>query len=180
MRLRERSGLHGRWRCATWANRAEYDRYLIGKKSAKPMDIYEFPNGITDVGIHYLLEVGFRSDAGSPVAQEAPWYARLIDNAGYTGVAAGDTSASHSGWTEVDEYDEATGQTLGFAAAASREITAEVSFTMNATITVKGIFVIDVSTKNASTGTLFSTALFGTAPALVSGNVLTANYTLTD
>lgn len=139
------------------------------------------PNGITTEGINYLLEVGFRSDAGSPVAQLAPWYAGLIDNSGYTGVAAADTMSSHSGWSEITtQYDESVRQTLAFAAASSRQITASVSFTMNATKTVQGIFVVSNSTKGGTTGTLFSTALFSSPPSLISGNVLTANYTLSD
>lgn len=135
----------------------------------------DIANGITDVGIHYLLEAGFRDGA-----KVTTWYAGQIDNAGYTGVAAGDTSASHTGWTECQAYDEATRQTLSFGAAASRAITASVSFTMNDTKTVKGIFVISVNTKGGTTGTLWSTALFSSPPGLVSGNVLTANYTLSD
>lgn len=136
----------------------------------------DFANGITDVGIHYLLEAGFRDGA-----KITAWYAGLIDNAGYTGVAAGDTMSSHTGWTEIStQYDEATRQTLSFGAAASRAITASVSFTMNDTKTIKGIFVTSVNTKGGTTGTLWSTALFSSPPGLVSGNVLTANYTLSD
>lgn len=139
-----------------------------------------FKNGITDVGIAYLLEVGFRSDAMSPVAQSAPWFAGLIDSLSFSGVAPGDTTASHAGWLECITYDEADRQTLAFGAAATRAIAAQVSFTMNATKTLKGIFVVDNDTKSATTGKLWSTALFGTPPSVVSGNVLTANYSLTD
>lgn len=174
--------VHGIWRdIKVWENEADAAMAKAGYNVRPKLWLPDQPNGITDEGIHYLLEVGFRSDAGSPVAQIAPWYAGLIDNAGYTGVAAGDTMASHTGWAELHtQYDEAARQTLAFAAAASRAITASVSFTMNATKTVQGIFVTSVNTKGGTTGTLWSTALFSSPPGLISGNVLTANYTLTD
>lgn len=145
-----------------------------------PLWEVDFPNGITNVGIHYLLEVGFRADAGVPVAQIAPWFAGLIDDSSFSGVAAGDTMASHAGWIEADDYSESDRQTLAFGAAATRSITAQVAFTMNATKTLRGIFVTSVDTKNDNTGTLWSTALFGTPPTVVNGNVLTCNYSLTD
>lgn len=182
MQLQDGRFIRGKWHgIRVWHNREDYDRFLIGRRVKPKLWLPDQPNGITDVGIHYLLEVGFRSDAGMPVAQEAPWYAGLIDNAGYTGVNPSDTSASHSGWTEItSQYDESVRQTLAFGVAASRAITASVSFTFNASKTVQGIFVINVNTKGGSTGTLWSTALFSSPPALISGNVLTANYSLTD
>lgn len=135
----------------------------------------DFPNGITDEGIHYVEETSFRG--GTAITT---WYALLIDNSGYTGVDPTDTMASHSGWSEATAYDESVRQTLSFGAAASRAITASVSFTMNATKTIQGIGVTSNSTKSGTTGTLFSTALFSSPPGLESGNVLTANYTLSD
>lgn len=174
------------WRLNRLANLYGYDgrkfRDHFGFELPDPiLELPDQPNGITTAGMHYLLEVGFRSDAGSPVAQLAPWYAGLIDNSGYTGVNNSDTMSSHSGWTEITtQYDEATRQALAFAAASARAITASVSFTLNATRTIQGIFVVSNSTKGGTSGTLFSTALFGSPPGLISGNVLTANYTLTD
>lgn len=168
----------GRWSGArVWENREHYNDFIRqGAIIVPKLILPDFKNGITDVGIHYNLETSFRG--GSAIST---WYASLIDNAGYTGVAAGDTMGSHSGWVEITtEYDEAARQTLTFGAAASRAITASVSFTMNDTKTIRGIFVTSVSTKGGTTGTLWSTALFASAPGLISGNVLTANYTLSD
>lgn len=169
--------LKGRWSgVKVWENTADLLAHRAGRIVLPKLILPDFDNGITDVGIHYVLDTSFRG-----TAQTSTWYAGLIDNAGYTGVAASDTSASHAGWSELHtQYDEAARQTLSFAAAATRSITAEVSFTFNATKTVQGVFVISVSTKGGTTGTLFSTALFSSPPGLVSGNVLTANYTLSD
>jgi hypothetical protein len=137
-------------------------------------------NGITDEGIHYLLEVGFRSDDMSPVSQIAPWYASLIDDDSFTGVAAGDVMDSHSTWLESDDYSEGVRQTLAFGAAATRAVAAQVAFTMSATKTLRGIFITSDDTKDGTTGTLWATALFVSPPTVVMGNVLTVNYSLTD
>lgn len=134
------------------------------------------PNGITNEGIHYNLDTAFTNNDTA----ETLWYAGLINNSGYTGVDPTDVMSSHTGWTESTDYSESVRQTLSFAAAASRSITAAVSFTMNATVTIKGLFVVTNNTKGGTTGVLWSTALYATAPDLVSGNVLTSNYTLSD
>ena len=157
-----------------WNNAGDRQAYLRGEL-VLPKWWGSNPNGITDEGIHYLLEAGFRG--GTPITA---WYAGLIDNAGYTGVDPSDVMNSHTGWAEATQYDEAVRQTLSFGAAASRAITAAISFTMNATKTIEGIFVTSDSTKSGTTGTLWSSALFSSAPGLIAGNVLTANYTLSD
>jgi len=167
---------HGKWTNArvfeNWTHRRAWE---AGKTRHSPIIIPDFLNGITDEGIHYLLEAGFRG--GTAITA---WYALLIDNAGFTGVDATDVMSSHTGWAENVNYDESVRQTLSFGAAASRAITASVSFTMNASVTIQGIGVPSVSTKSTTTGTLWATALFSSAQALTSGNVLTANYTLSD
>ena len=164
-----------------WANAADRDAYLAGDKSVQPIwTCPDGPNGITDVGIHYVLEVGFRDGVAPDPAQIGTWFSLLIDNASFTGVAAGDTSASHAGWIENEDYDETERPTVAFAAAATRAITAAISWTINDTITIRGIGIISDDTKGGATGTLFSTALFASPPSLVAGNVLTANYSLTD
>ena len=174
--------IRGKWTdVLVWASQEDADRYRAGDTSVVPVHrLPDFSNGITDVGIHYVLEVAFRDGVAPDPAQIATWYAGLIDNASFTGVAAGDTSASHAGWIENEDYDEAARITISFAAAATRKITAAISFTINDSITIRGLFIISVNTKGGATGTLFSTALFSYPPSLVAGNVLTANYSLTD
>lgn len=170
--LPNRRLIYGRWnKVCGWRDK---EHELSGEN---PLWETEFPNGITDVGIHFVLDRF--TDIGTPAALS--WSAGLIDNSGFSGVADADTAASHTGWTELQSYDEAVRQALNFSAAASRTINDSVSFSINATVTIKGIFVISDNTKGGTTGTLFSTALFsGTAPSFVSGNTFTANYTLSD
>ena len=151
---------------------------LYDKEGGKVIWEYEGKNGITDLGIHYVLDTSF-VDGGTPTPDDT-WFAGLIDNDSFTGVAPGDTASSHSGWIEATAYDEATREALGFSAAAMRSISATISFTMNATKTLRGIFIIGDGTKGGTTGLLFSTALFAASPTVVSGNVLTITYTLSD
>jgi hypothetical protein len=111
----------------------------------------------------------------------AAWFLGLIDSTGYSAVAAGDTSASHAGWTESVAYSNATrpAPSWGAAAAASKASTA-TAFTINATATIKGAFLIGNSTKGGTTGVLYSAGLFsGGDRAVVSGDTLNVTYTAT-
>ena len=163
--------LFGCWAVQAWESKAHE------QDGRDPIFELVDHNGIVDDGIHYVLDRW--TDVGTPAAKT--WYAGLIDNAGFTGLSDSDTHASHSGWTENTDYSEGARQTLSFSAAASRSVSDSVSFSINATVTIEGLFVADNSTKGSvAAATLFSTAQFASAPALVSGNTLTANYTLSD
>lgn len=177
--MRRNFGLRGRWlNTRVFENREHFEDFQKwGPAIVTPIWSWDFlRNGITDEGIHYNLDTAFTNNDTA----ETSWYAGLIDNSGYTGVDPSDVMSSHTGWSESTAYTEGVRQTLSFAAASSRSITAAVSFTMNATVTIKGLFVVADDTKGGTTGVLWSTALYSTAPSLVSGNVLTSNYTLSD
>lgn len=167
-----RKFIRGHWDVQGWESAAhEAD-------GTSPIFCAKFDNGITDEGIHHVLDRF--TDVDGPTTTLAPWAAGLIDNAGFSGVADADTMASHSGWTENEDYDESVRQALSFGSAATRAISDSVSYAINATVTIKGLFVPSDNTQGGTSGTLFSTAIFSTPPALVSGNTLTANYTLSD
>ena len=136
---------------------------------------YDVPNGIVDVGLNHILETEFRSGA-----QITTWYIGLIDNSPSPTLAAADTMGSHAGWAESTAYDEATRPTWSPGAAASRQITngTTVDFTMNATATIKGIFITSNNTKGGTTGTLWSTAAFGSTVSVADNDVLKVTYTL--
>lgn len=140
---------------------------LIGRHS--------FPNGIVDVGMNHLLDVVFHNQA-----QTATWYIGLVNNSGFTAFANADTMASHSGWTELTAYDEATRVEWVELAAAARAITntTTADFTISATATIKGIFVTSNNTKGGTTGTLWATAAFTTPVMVVDNDVLKITYTV--
>lgn len=177
--MAKRKMFHGRWiGTRIFENREHYNDFKkFGAKAPAPLwGVNVTDNGITDEGIHYNLDTAFTNNDTA----ETAWYAGLIDASGFTGVDPSDVMSSHSGWTESTDYSEGTREALSFAAASSRSITAEVSFTINATKTINGLFVVTDDTKGGTTGVLWSTALYTTAPDLESGNVLTSNYTLSD
>lgn len=134
----------------------------------------DFNNGIVDEGIAYLLDLGFNA-ANDDIST---WYIGLIGT--LTTLAAGDTMASHSGWSEDQQYSESVRQTWGCGATAARSMTnaTTADFSMNATTTINGIFITSSSTKGGTTGTLWSTAQFSSAASVTSGDTLKVTYTI--
>lgn len=132
-------------------------------------------NGVTDAGLTNLLDVYLRQQANST------WYIGLIDAAAYSALAAADTASSHAGWAESSAYGAATRPAWGPAAAAANSIanSAVVNFTMNASVVIKGAFLISNSTKGGTTGTLFCTALFSQGDrTVVNTDVIAVTYTI--
>lgn len=128
------------------------------------------------VTLNKALEVMYRNDT-----QVATWYVGLIQDDNFTGLAAGDTLASHAGWEEGTAYDEATRPSITFGAAAAGAITnsVPVEFTMNATKTIKGFFLASDSTKGGTTGVLGPVTLFsGGDRSVVDDDVLKVTATV--
>ena len=110
----------------------------------------------------------------------AAWYLGLISSVGYSNIVAGDTAASHAGWTESSAYAAANRPTVSFAAAASgsKTTSAAVSFAINAAGTIKGSFLISNNTKGGTTGILYSAGLFTGGDKVVdNGDTLNVTYT---
>lgn len=113
--------------------------------------------------------------------QTTAWYMGLVDNAGYTAFAAADTSASHTGWAENQAYSNGARPQWSPGAASAQSITnsSSINFSMNATATIRGIFISSVPTLGATSGTLFSEAAFsGGNQSVNSGDTLQCTYTL--
>lgn len=141
-------------------------------RDGKVLSEQDFPNGIVDVGLNKLLDVMFHG-----VSPITTWYLGLIDNAGFSALAAGDTMSSHSGWTEATGYSgDRKEWTEG--AAASRSITnsATVDFSMTGTATIKGVFLNSADTGTG--GTLWATAAFASNVSVVNGDTLKVTYTV--
>ena len=114
-------------------------------------------------------------------AQTTTWYLGLVTGPGSgTTFAAGDTLASHAGWTENTSY---TGSrkavTFGSATTANPSVitnsASPSSFTMNATATIAGAFLCSVS--SGTSGILFSAGDFtGGDKSVASGDTLNVTY----
>lgn len=97
--------------------------------------------------------------------------------------AAGDTMASHAGWTEFTEYTSTPRLTWGQGEPSSQQVTnaTAVSFSVNANSqTAGGLFITTDSTKGGTAGTLFSVVAFSQGnKAVDSGDTIEVTYTLT-
>ena len=137
------------------------------------------PNLVVNEGLQDMNDKYF---AG--VAYSAAWYLGLITGPGSgTTIAAGDTLASHAGWTEYSDY---TGNrkavTFGSATLADPSVI-DNSGAPNAFVitapggTVAGAFLASVAT--GSSGILFSASDFQSPGdrAVVAGDTLNVTYT---
>lgn len=152
-------------------------RYFVEHfdKNGRLKGIYDIDNGIVDVGINHLLDVGF--DGGTQITT---WYTGLVDNSGFSAFSNSDTMASHSGWSESVAYSESNRPEWTAGTPSSRSITnaSTVDFSINATVTIKGIFITSDNTKSGTSGTLWSTAAFASNVSAQNGDTLKVTYTL--
>lgn len=132
-------------------------------------------NGVTTEGKNHVLDTVF--GAASPVTQIDPWYIGLINNSPAPTLAAGDTLASHAGWSEFTSYSgNRQAWTDADASAGAKAASAVSEFTMTAGGTIYGIFIAGAATGTAST--LFSTAAFDTLSVVVNTDVLRVSFGL--
>lgn len=136
-------------------------------------------NLVVNVGLKDMNEKYFTGSSYT-----AAWYLGLYGAAATNDPAAGDTMASHAGWTEITAYSESTRPqcTFGTATTADPSVisnSASVAvFSVNGTATVGGAFLTSNNTKGGTTGILFSAGDFQ-APgdrAVVSGDTLNVTY----
>lgn len=141
-------------------------------------------NLVTNAGKADLLD---KYLAGS--AYTAAWYLGLVDGASAPTYNAADTMASHAGWTESTAYSNSTrvaptwntasasGGGAG-AAGTGTKATNAMSFTINGTATIAGVFLVNNSTKAGTTGTLYSSGSFSAGnKSVASGDTLNVTYT---
>jgi hypothetical protein len=115
-------------------------------------------------------------------AYTAAWYVGLT--AATPTFANGDTASSHGGWTELTAYSESVRQTLTLGTASGGSIdnsASKAAFTINAnSTTIGGAFLITVSTKSGTTGTLYGGGALSVGnKTLDNADVLNVTLTLT-
>lgn len=130
------------------------------------------PNLVTTVGRNDVLQQYYTGTTYTA--------AHFVGLKGVGTVAAGDTMASHAGWSEVTSYDEATRQPLSMGTASSGSINNSASradFTINATVSVAGAFIGTNGTKGGTTGVLVGAADFSQVRNLVDDDTLSVQIT---
>jgi hypothetical protein len=138
-------------------------------------------NLVTTVGANHILGGTFKG-----VTAITTWYVGL-KNAGTPVIA--DIMSSHGSWTEIvhtTKYSETVRQTLtlgsvsGTTTSTCDNSSSKATFSMNATSTVAGAFVIsNNATSDATAGTLYGVVDFGSSRGVISGDTLTVTVTLT-
>lgn len=158
--------------------RAKAKAFLSGRffiqtllPNGKAVNRQFLPNGVCTAGINRMLDVMFGG-----VAASATWYLGIINNASFSALAAGDTLASHAGWTEWTSYaGNRPTWTPGSASAGSITNPSLASATMNAAGTIRGLFLCNVNT--GTSGILYSTAALSSGRAVADTEVLQLGYT---
>ena len=132
------------------------------------------PNIVTNVGMNYLL------GALTGSAAISLWYVAPFSG-NITPVVTQTTADFPTVCTEATAYTSATRPAWAYDPVASQAIANDAvrsSFTINGSVTIWGAAIISVSTKSATTGSLFAYSKFGASRALVLDDVLTIKYTV--
>lgn len=126
---------------------------------------------IVNEGLNYVLGVTFSDDT-----QDATHYIGLKSTGS---VAAGDTLASHAGWTEITDYTgDRKAWTEGGASSQSISNSGNAAaFAINGTCNVYGAFLCVPATGSAQE--LVAAVDFTTNRSLADGDTLNVTYTLT-
>jgi hypothetical protein len=149
------------------------DHYRMGNY----LTSYDIDNDIVNVGKNMIFNVMFNSGTQSATGA---WNIGIINNAGFTALAATDTMASHTGWAEFTGYSGGTRVLWGQGSSSGQTITnaSPATFNITSTATLYGIFVCDSSTSGGTTGNLWSTAPFASTVPVTNGDALKVTYSL--
>jgi hypothetical protein len=145
-------------------------------RNGEVIDVFDSPNLVVDQGLNHMLDVLLHGST-----QVGTWYLGLFEG-NYTPVAGLLASTIAGAATECTAYDETTRQIYNEAAAASKVTTNsanKATFTMNATKSVYGAFIISDSTKGGTSGTLLAASKFAAAKSVVATDQLLLTYTFT-
>jgi len=140
----------------------------------------ESHNLVVNEGLQYMNAAALGGQAAVTT-----WYIGLYGAASSNNPAAGNTMASHAGWTEETGYGNANRPTCTFGTASTADpsvisnTASPASFNINGSATIGGAFLTSNNTKGGTTGTLFSAADFS-APGdrtVANGDTLNVTYT---
>ncbi len=134
--------------------------------------VEEFDNLVVNVGLDEYLQRIYKSSGFTA--------SDFVGIKATGSIVAGDTMASHAGWSELTIYSNANrpGFTPGAVSAQSVDNSASKAvFNINASGTVTGAFIADNNTKGGSTGILLGGGEFAASRSVGNGDTL--NVTMT-
>lgn len=136
----------------------------------------EFDNLVTTAGLNRLL-----NDTFNAVPANVNWYVGLITGPGSgTTFAAGDTLASHAGWTEANPYSgnrPAWTKNGAASGGAMSNSSSKASFAITSGATIAGAFLASVNT--GTSGDLYGEGDFSADRAVISGDTLNVQVDIT-
>lgn len=144
-------------------------------RDGKIIDDFVDHNLVVNEGLNHLLNVAFNG-----ATQITTWYCGLFEG-NYTPVAGVTAATITSASTETTAYTSATRVEYTDATSSSQSMTnsaSRASFTFNASKTIYGAFLVSVSTKSSTSGTLMAAAKFSSSKAVESGDELLLTYTI--
>lgn len=144
-------------------------------RDGKSLGVYRDRNIVVNEGLNHILGAVFNA-----ATQITAWYVGIFEG-NYTPLATDTAANITANSTECTAYDEATRVAWVEAAPSGQSITnsaSKATFTMNATKTVYGAFLVSASAKSATTGTLVAASKFAAARSVVDNDSLLLTYTL--
>lgn len=144
-------------------------------RNGEVIDTWEEPNLVVNEGLNDLLDVCL-----SGATQKTTWYVGIFEG-NYTPVATDTAANITANSTESTAYTEANRPTWVDAGASSQSITnsaSKATFTINATKTIYGAFLISDNTKSGTSGVLFAASKFSVSRAVVLDDQLLITYTV--
>lgn len=140
------------------------------------IDTWTSKNLVCNEGLNHVLNTEFNG-----TTQVGTWYVGLFEG-NYTPVSTVTAATITAASTECTAYDETVRQTYVEASATAQVTTnsaSKATFTMNATKTIYGAFLVSASAKSATTGVLFAATQFTASKAVVATDQLLVTYTIT-
>lgn len=134
-------------------------------------------NALTNEGLDDILDKYYKGSSYS-----AAHYVGLINNSPEPTLANGDTMASHSGWSELTDYDEAARQAVTWGTVSGQSVSNsanKATFTISNSVSIYGAFLATDDTKGGSSGVLLGHGEFSTVRSLGDGDTLQITATAT-
>lgn len=144
-------------------------------RDGKVIDEWDEHNLVTNEGLNDLLQVYLGNGTQKPT-----WYVGIFEG-NYTPLATDTAANVASNATESSAYTETSRPEWVEAAASAQQITntaSKATFTINATKTVYGAFLVSSNTKGGTAGTLFAITRFSASRSVVATDQLLVTYTV--
>jgi hypothetical protein len=118
----------------------------------------DFLNLVTTEGLNHVVDATFKTGVASPT-----WFIGLVDGGSTPTYAAGNTAASHTGWTEFTGYSDTYRQAFvagTISGGAVDNVQSRAVFHINASGTVAGCFLISDHAISGTSGVLHGVGTF--------------------